>query len=425
MTKAKTLLHLVAKKLTKKIVAADRADLEKALSYIDGYWENLTKLHQKDEGTIIGLKHPYVVPASQPKAMFTFEEQYYWDSYFTALGLAGGKHQNLADGMLENLLELLGRFSFIPNANRMYHMSHSQPPVLTRYIRLIFETGNKNKAWLREKIAAAEREYKLVWMSEQHPMWHQVHKGLSRYYDINVLHDLAEAESGWDMTPRFERKCLDYLPIDLNSLLFVYETDFAWAAGQLGDRRKQRHWESAARHRQHEIHKLMWHQRKGFFFDYNYNKKQKGDCWSLAGYFAMWSGVATQEQAAAMVKNLSKFEHVGGLSTTTRPLIDTTIFGSLKTQWAYPNGWAPLQWIVIEGLERYGYHVEAKRLAHKWLHTNIDWFKKHHEFMEKYNVVSVRKHPVEGLYPSQAGFGWTNSIFVYLAKKYGIDLSDG
>jgi len=123
-------------------------------------------------------------------------------------------------------------------------------------------------------------------------------------------------------------------------------------------------------------------------------------------------------QANRMVENLIKFTKKGGLTTTTRPLIDMSIFGSLKTQWAYPNGWAPLHLIVIEALERYGYHETAKDIAQRWLKTNLDWYKKHGVFAEKYNVVNPTKRPMEGMYPSQDGFGWTNAVFENLCEKY-------
>lgn len=411
-------IRQIVRKIAGRQGHIDTPHIDDALAYIDAYWQELTVSHKKDSGTIIGLPNPYVVPANDKAASFTFEEQYYWDSYFTALGLVG-KHQELAEGMLENLLAIFRRFQFIPNASRMYFMSRSQPPILTSYIRLIHETGNKSDAWLKERMVLAQQEYETVWMSQKHPFWHQVHHGLSRYYDINVLHDLAEAESGWDMTPRFERKCLDYLPIDLNCLLYKYEKDFAWAAEVLGDEDGAHRWKQTARKRRHAIHELMWHKRKGFFFDYNYQKEQLGDVWSLAGYFAVWSGAATREQASQMVKNLNKFEHKGGLATTSQPIIDmSSMFGSLRSQWAFPNGWAPLHWIAIDGIERYGYHDEAQRLARKWIHTNLAWFERHGVFQEKYNVVKTHKPPVEGLYPSQTGFGWTNAVFVALCKRY-------
>lgn len=411
------IVNRVVRKILKKQGTIDAPHIDQALEYIEDHWQVLTVSQPVDNGTIIGLPYPYVVPAADATAAFTFQEQYYWDSYFTALGLVGD-HQELAEGMLENLLHIFKRFHFIPNASRMYFMSRSQPPLLTSFIRLIYESGHKDVAWLTERMAIAQEEYQKVWMSDKHPFWHRVHHGLSRYYDINVLHDLAEAESGWDMTTRFERKCLDFLPIDLNCLLYKYEKDFAWAAELAKNSQQADRWKAAARKRRHEIHKYMWHPRKNFFFDYNYNKGQQGDVWSLAGYYALWSGVATKDQAAQMVRQLSKFEHSGGLSTTSRPLVDMTIFGSLKAQWAFPNGWAPLHYLTIEGLKQYGYDQDAERIARKWITSNLYWFERQGVFFEKYNVVKPHKHSVEGLYPSQTGFGWTNAVFVYLCNQY-------
>jgi len=424
MVQNKNFAKKLLRKLSGKQGTIDAPHIADALDYIERHWQVLLHEQVQDKGTVIGLPNPYVVPAASGASNFSFKEQYYWDSYFTVLGLVGTKHQDLAEGMLENLLHLFRRFHYIPNASRMYFMSRSQPPLLTSFIRLIYETGGKDKAWLKERMDLAVEEYENVWTAQEHPFWHKVHHGLSRYYDINVLHDLAEAESGWDMTTRFDRKCLDFLPIDLNCLLYKYETDFAWLERELGNEKRAKHWDGLAGSRKHEVNKYMWHKRRGFYFDYNYAKGQLGDVWSLAGYFALWSGLASKEQAEVMVKNISKFEHSGGLATTTRPLLDTSIFGSLRTQWAFPNGWAPLQYIVITGLENYGYHIKAEQQARKWIQTNMYWFERYGVFQEKYNVVKPHKNPVEGVYPGQTGFGWTNAIFVYLSKKYNLNSND-
>jgi neutral trehalase len=118
------------------------------------------------------------------------------------------------------------------------------------------------------------------------------------------------------------------------------------------------------------------------------------------------------------VKNLVKFEKKGGLVTTAGSFMYTNLFGSTKTQWAYPNGWAPLHFIVIDGLENYGYVDEAEEIAKKWLKTCNDWYMHHGVFLEKYNVVNQKLKPTEGVYPSQTGFGWTNGVFIYLVNKY-------
>jgi alpha,alpha-trehalase len=118
--------------------------------------------------------------------------------------------------------------------------------------------------------------------------------------------------------------------------------------------------------------------------------------------------LADKRRAKTMVRTLSRFKAKGGLTTTDDIPLSQKLNGHMPTQWAYPNGWAPLHWLVIEGLERYGYHAEARQLAMRWLRTNLRWFQEHGNFIEKYNVVDLSKPPSKGVYPTQTGFGWTN-----------------
>lgn len=390
-------------------------DVKPAIDYIDGYWKVLTKTTDKKNSTFIPLPNPYVVPSPVGNKNFAFEEQYYWDTYFTALGIDDEK---LVCGMLDNLIYLLNTFGMIPNGNRYYFTSRSQPPILTTLIFHIYDKYKKPKSWLKSHMKEAKKEYETVWTAVDHPHTRKVYRGLSRYYDINYLHDLAEAESGWDMTPRFKRQCLDYLPIDLNCLLYKYEADFARAAHILKDSAEERIWHYAAEQRRVAVTELLWSKRQKFFFDYNFTEKERGKVWSLAAYYALWSGLATDEQARMLVSKLERFEKKGGLTTTIGNYMYHSLFGSAKTQWAYPNGWAPLHLIVIDGLENYGYTKQASKIAHTWLFTGYNWFVEHGEFLEKYNVVNPELKPSEGLYPSQTGYGWTNAIFKHLSLKY-------
>jgi alpha,alpha-trehalase len=106
------------------------------------------------------------------------------------------------------------------------------------------------------------------------------------------------------------------------------------------------------------------------------------------------------------------------LATTDAPQVGNLVPGAMPTQWAYPNGWAPLHFLVVKGLQRYGYHEDARRIAMKWLRTNLDWFNKHNVFLEKYNVVQPGKPPAKGAYPSQTGFGWTNAVFERFCREF-------
>jgi len=393
-------------------------DVEKARAYIADYWKKLERYHPKDDETLLGLPNPYLVPASEEGHSFDFNEMYYWDSYFMVQGMMDKEHQKLVEGVLENLISMQKRFGIIPNASRTYLMGRSQPPFLTSFIFEIYEAYNKDRKWLESHIAVAMNEYTTVWLGTAKPNWRAVYMGLSRYYDINMLHDLAEAESSWDMTTRFNRRALDYLPVDLNALLYRYESDFARAAKILGNDKEASVWLDRANTRKKTMEELMWSTTRGFYYDYNYAKQRKGTISSLAGFFPMYVGMVDDKRAAKLVKALGRFENKGGLATTDNQPINQMIPGAMPTQWAYPNGWAPLHYVVIRALERYGYHAEAKRIAMKWIRTNLDWFNKRGVFLEKYNVVNPDKPPQKGVYPSQTGFGWTNAIFERLCQDY-------
>ena len=410
-----------AKKLLR--VGGSGADLSKedvqiARDYIAQYWVKLERYHAKDEGNILGLPKPYLVPAFEEGHEFDFNEMYYWDSYFMVQGLLDEQHKTLVMGILDDLVFMFERFHVIPNASRTYLTGRSQPPILTSFIMDVYNTYHPGLNWLKTKMEVAKREYKTVWMGTNKPNIRLVYKGLSRYFDINYTHDLAEAESGWDYTPRFNRRCLIYLPVDLNALLYKYEMDFAEVARLLGDDEEAVHWQEAAEKRKRTMDHLMWDRVRGLYFDYNYYKEKRGTVVSLATYFPLWAGMVDPKRAKTLVRALRRFEQRGGLATTDGVQLGKYVPGALPTQWAYPNGWAPLHYIVVQGLRRYGYHDEAKRIAQKWLRTNLNWFGKHGVFLEKYNVVNPGKPPLKGVYPSQTGFGWTNSVFERFCQEF-------
>ncbi len=405
-------------RLFKKTARLNDDELLKARTYIAKYWKNLTRENKKDTDSLIGLPNKYIVPAHEIGREFDFNEMYYWDTYFIAQGLLEPKYKNLVVGMLENLLYMYERFKIIPNASRTYLMGRSQPPLLTSFIWDVYDAFKMDHKWLDKAMAIAESEYETVWMGISKPNHRQVYEELSRFYDINHLNDLAEAESGWDMNQRFGRKCLDYLPVDLNAMLYKYETDFARYYRLKKNMRTAAKWDVAAEVRLKTMNKLMYSELKNWYYDYNFVKKRKGTVTSLAGFFPLWAGMVSEKQAKDMVKTLRRFDQRGGLSTTDVQPLNQFMPGSMPTQWAFPNGWAPLHYIVVKGLQKYGYSAEAEKIVHKWLKTNLDWFSEHGDFLEKYNVVQPTKHPVKGVYPTQTGFGWTNAVFERFCKEY-------
>jgi alpha,alpha-trehalase len=393
-------------------------NVKTAREYVNDYWVNLLRDNKNDTNSLIGLPKPYLVPSYEESHSFDFNELYYWDSYFMVQGMLDLEHKDLVMGILEDLISVYNRFNIIPNGSRTYLTGRSQPPFLSSFIWDLYEAYDLGTEWLTKNMKTAENEYNTVWMGTKKPNERLVYEGLSRYYDINHLDDLAEAESGWDMTPRFNRRALNFLPVDLNCLLYKYESDFAKTAKLIGDNEAQQHWEKAMASRARIMNMLMWDNRNNMFYDYNFTKDKLSSTASLASFYTLWCGMADHTKAKKLVKSLSRFECRGGLTATEKASINIFSPYQLPMQWAYPNGWAPLHFIVVKGLQNYGYEEEARRIALKWVKTNLNWFNKNHVFLEKYNVVKPSEPPQRGVYSSQTGFGWTNAVFERFCQDF-------
>ena len=391
------------------------------LDYIGGFWDRLVRFHPHDSGTLIGLPRPYLVPATDPVRPL-FQEMYYWDSFFTSLGLVGTAHEWLVFDMAENMAALIERFGFVPNGNRYYFTSRSQPPFFTMLARLAHgikaARGDQDAdEYLRRMIRLSVREHEICWLGEKHPHERRKYRGQSRYHDINYSHFLASCESGWDHSTRCDGdrpgseagRWMDFLPVCLNCILYVREVDHAWALGQLGAAGEAQYWRGAAETRGETLRELMWDPKKGFFFDFDWKREERCSCLSAAGFFPLWAGLATQDQAHEVVTRwLPQFLLPGGIVTSLEPFPGR--------QWAYPNGWAPLQWIVAAGLDRYGFAAEANEVRRRWCNTCAHGFTTLGTMLEKYNVADPHRAPEGGHYGLVEGFGWTNGVFVDFAR---------
>lgn len=376
--------------------------------YIKRNQKDLTFFLPENKDSHLGLPNPFVAPSSS-RGIFG-KDQFYWDSYFIILGLVETNQINLARGMVENLAYLYEKFGIIPSRNRYCNLGISQPPFFTSMILEIFNK-TKDKIWLKDMTKIAEEELKNYWMDTK--KIHKVHKGLSRYCDHWCTNLTAEHESGWDMTSRFYDKCMDYLPIDLNCLLYKYEVDLSVIYKVLWESSKSKKYFNNSKKRKEQINNLMWNEKKGFYFDYDYQKKKQSDFYSVAGFYPLWVRLASKKQAEKLKGNLSIFECAGGLANTQKDNLSKVF-----RQWDYPNGWPNQQWIVIKGLSNYGFNDDAKRLSQRWLDMNKKVYDRTGTFWEKYNVSTVDRGK-DGRYPTQKGFGWTDAVFIKLLNKFG------
>src|SRR3972149_4856819 len=329
----------------------EQEDLDEVFEYIEDYWSKLIRHHPKDLKTLIGLPHSYIVPTDSE----IFQEQYYWDSYPVIRALINHpKYSQIAIGMVENFFHMIERFGIIPNASRFYFLSRSQPPLLSSMVLIVYDKI-KDLDWLKKAVKYIEFEYNCVWMGKTHLSNFRLTKtGLCRYYDVNAIDSLAEAESGWDLTSRFDNKCL------------------------------------------------------GFYFDYDFVRKRRSHLITVAGVYPLNVGIASNQQAEKIM------ETIKNVLQKNYGVVQSVRFIENK-QWDWPNGWAPLQLRTIEGLMRYGFNKLAKRLVLKWLALNIKVFKETGHLWEKYDVVHGHIG-VSDRYPTPSGFAWTNAAFLIMVR---------
>ena len=424
-----------------------KSDTSKSVAEnIESLWDVLTRKPDNTIGSLIPLPYSYIVPGGR------FGEIYYWDSYFTMLGLKASGKNEMLENMVNNFSYLIDRVGYIPNGNRTYYIGRSQPPFYSLMVKLLAFT--KGEKILPAYLVQLEKEYKF-WMkgaatlaiknsAAHHAVRMPDGEILNRYWDENdsprpesfredvelahqskqeqkelYRHLRAGAESGWDFSSRWFRDeksfntihTTEIIPVDLNCLLLYLEQTIAEAYQLTGNNESAKKYNAFAEKRKTAIQKYCWNNQQDFYFDYDWTQGKQKQSFSLAGMFPLFFKIADNEQSdkvAAVIKE--QFIKSGGAVST---LVTT------GQQWDAPNGWAPLQWITIVGLENYGHHALAKSIANKWIKLNTDVFNRTGKLMEKYNVVDTNLEAGGGEYPGQDGFGWTNGVLLALIKKYG------
>lgn len=410
------------------------------VQHINRLWSVLTRMPEEDVSgsSILPLPYPYIVPGGR------FNEIYYWDSYFTMLGLQVSGHRDLVEYMVKNFAYMIDKYGHIPNGNRSYFLSRSQPPYFSLMVELLAEDmGDEAYLTYQDQLL---KEYG-YWMDRTARTKHVVTMGdgskLNRYYDQYAIprqesyfedsvmaqkaanpaylyRDLRSgAESGWDFSSRWLAdgqhlhtiETTRILPVDLNCLLYHMELSISKSYKLAGNKAAKNKYKLLAKNRKAAINYYFFNKKEGWYYDYNLRTKKLSTEKTIAGMTPFFLNIAPEKTIKKAVATIKKdFLRSGGVVTTLK------VSGE---QWDAPNGWAPLQWITIVGLQNYGEHALAANIAKRWIALNTKVFQFTGKMMEKYNVTDANLEAGGGEYPAQDGFGWSNGVLLKLIDMYG------
>ncbi|MDM2801366.1 alpha,alpha-trehalase [Citrobacter sp. Cpo109] len=407
--------------------------------HIDGLWPVLTRSTTTAEkwDSLLPLPEPYVVPGGR------FREIYYWDSYFTMLGLAESNHWDKVSDMVANFAYEIDSWGHIPNGNRTYYLSRSQPPFFAFMVELLAQHDGNDA--LKKYLPQMLKEYS-YWMEgietlqpgQQNKRVVKLDDGtiLNRYWDerdsprpeswvediataksnpnrpaTEIYRDLrSAAASGWDFSSRWmdnpnqlgTLRTTSIVPVDLNALMYKMEKMIALASKAAGDDAKAAQYDGFANARQKGIEKYLWNDKEGWYADYDLKSHKVRNQLTAAALFPLYVNAAAKDRASKVATaTQAHLLQPGGLATT-----------SVKSgqQWDAPNGWAPLQWVAASGLQNYGQDNVAMDVTWRFL-TNVQHtYDREKKLVEKYDVSTTGTGGGGGEYPLQDGFGWTNGV---------------
>jgi alpha,alpha-trehalase len=372
---------------------------------------------------------------------------------FTMLGLEESGRSDLVRGMVENFAYLIDTFGHIPNGTRTYYLSRSQPPFFFAMVALL--SRDDPAGAFAHYLPELKREY-AFWMVGRAGMrpgaaYRRVVSMadgaiLNRYWDDRaeprdesfyddralaqetgreptlLYRDIrAAAESGWDFSSRWfmdgrTRATINttqIVPIDLNSLLYGLENAIRVGCQRQGDTACVKAFAARASARRAAIDRYLWDESQGAYVDYWWTHGARRSQLTAATLYPLFVRLAGQHQAmqvaAALMRNLLK---PGGVVTT---LLDT------QEQWDAPNGWAPIQWIAVDGLRHYGSDSIAEAVACRWMVSVNRVYRQSGKLVEKYDVMTPGRVGGGGEYPTQDGFGWTNGVTRRFMALYPAD----
>ncbi|KZS20820.1 Trehalase [Daphnia magna] len=403
--------------------------------------------------SMIYVPNPFIIPGGR------FREIYYWDSYWIVQGLLLSQMNHTVRGMLENFMQMVDVYGLVPNGGRIYYQQRSQPPMLIPMVdRYINATGDVD--FLNGRLHLLEKEFKFwltnrtvtvrghtlarfnsetdgprpeSYMEDFHSSANMSESARQEFY-VNMK---SGAESGWDFSSRWfiadgghnegnlsHISTRDIIPVDLNAFICMNARILSEMFRKVGDERKARLYHDKYVEWKTAIQQVLWNEDQGIWLDYDISNNVQRSYFYASNIAPLWAGCwdPTPTAVDAVVHKVIDYLETSQ-STKFAGGIPTSMLHTGQ-QWDFPNGWPPLQHMLVVGLENTGdprAKALAFKLAQKWLINNYDAYQQSmpNAMFEKYDVTVVGLPGGGGEYDVQLGFGWTNGVIMDFLNIYG------
>lgn len=392
----------------------------KVRKYIKNNWQNSVRTINKFKN---GIKLPF--PYSSPCVEGLFDDLYYWDTYFINKGLLLDREYEQAKNNILDIAFLIEKYGFMPNCNREDMLTRSQPPFFSKMVEEYFDATN-DIALIKSVFPQMKREYD--WWNlnrsikvEGVNMFFYSSNGSDEFYNYfyneykervkEVVHidksrveiaknAVAECESGWDFSPRFNQEELSYFPIDLNSLMYKNELILdRFFAKLYKDNYDDRYLNNSKKRKEYISKHFI---KDGIFYDYNYKNNTLSDVVSCASFFPY--GFSLCENLDGFKKVYTKLNKEYGIATTEKST-------SINYQWAFPNLWSPLVVVAFMGAINLNENSIAKEIASKYVNMIDNEFERTGALWEKYDALTGKKS-INHEYAETEMLGWTAGAYV-------------
>lgn len=191
----------------------------------------------------------------------------------------------------------------------------------------------------------------------------------------------------------------------------------------------------------------MWNEEAGCWLDYDLINEKPRDYFVPTNLSPLWVKAYNISDSAKISESVLSYIEKNKLDKFPGG-VPNTLYNTGE-QWDFPNVWAPMQYILVEGLDNLG-TPEAKELSkrwgYRWVKSNFEAYRETLAMFEKvssglrimiittikycycyvslqYDAENFGGHGGGGEYGVQKGFGWSNGVIIEWLAKYGNQIS--